>query len=315
MTNRFPSQGKIFTLLLSIFVVLLLACQGPQGPPGPAGAPGLPGISGYPGLQGPPGLPGEPGFPGNPGNPGHPGPPGPPGPAGPQGPAGIDGVSPQAAVAVDSDIIAIDDSLTIDGSGFRAHEPVALLLVVDQNLQPFIGGGSRAQTQANSGGNFTFSVDSVGAAFKGNTVSRLLEASNGGSNSLSILASGADGSKASVPIRVVGSGGIASAPSIALSNNIVAVGEMGEDGTLPGGTVTIMVAGFIPGEFITVVATGASGGDDRVLVGGSANSFGALSLEASITLNPAVYTIEAMGQPVGGMQASVTAPLVVVTTK
>ena len=305
MTYRFPSQGKILTLLLSISVVLLLACAGPQGP---AGAPGLAGISGapgLPGLQGVPGLPGEPGFPGNPGNPGNPGPPGPAGPPGPPGPAGSDGVSPQAAVAVDSDLISIDGSLTIDGSGFRPNEPVALLLVVDQNLQPFIGGGTRAQTQANSGGNFTFTVDSIGAAFRGNTGSRVLEASNGGSNSLSVFASGADGSRASVPLRVVGSGGIASAPSIAMSSNVVETG----------GSVTIMVAGFMPGEFVTVVASGASGGDDRVLVGGSANGFGALSLEAAITLDPDVYTIEAMGQPVGGMQASVTSPLSVVEEK
>ena len=217
----------------------------------------------------------------------------------------MDGVSPQAAIAVDSDLIAIDGSLTIDGSGFRPNEPVALLLVVDQNLQPFIGGGTRAQTQANSGGNFTFTVDNIGAAFRGNTGARVAEASNGGSNSLSIYASGADGSRASVPIRVVTSGGIASAPSIAMSSNVVETG----------GSVTIMVAGFMPGEFITVVASGASGGDDRVLVGGSANGFGALSLDAAITLDPDVYTIEAMGQPVGGMQASVTSPLSVVEEK
>ena len=305
MTYRFPSRGKIVTLLFSIFVVLLLACQGPQGPQGPAGAPGFPGHSGLPGLQGAPGLPGEPGFPGNPGNPGNPGPPGPAGPPGPPGPAGTDGVSPQAAIAVNADIISVDGSLTIDGSGFRPNEPVALLLVVDQNLQPFIGGGTRAQTQSNSGGNFSFSVDNIGAAFKGNTVSRLLEASNGGSNSLSVYASGADGSRASTPIRVIGSGGIASAPSISMSSNIVETG----------GSITIMVAGFMPGEFVTVVASGASGGDDRVLVGGSANGFGALSLDASITLDPDVYTIEAMGQPVAGMQASVTSPLSVVEEK
>ena len=305
MTYRFPSKGMIFALLLSIFAVLLLACTGPQGPAGPQGQPGLPGAPGFAGLQGVPGLPGEPGFPGNPGNPGNPGPPGPAGPPGPPGPAGSDGVSPQAAVSVDADLVSFDGSLTIDGSGFRPNEPVALLLVVDQNLQPFIGGGTRAQTQANSGGNFTFTVDGIGSAFRGNTGARVLEASNGGSNSLSIYASGADGSRASTPIRVVASGGIASAPSIAMSSNIVETG----------GSVTVMVAGFMPGEFITVVASGASGGDDRVLVGGSANGFGALSLDAAITLDPDVYTIEAMGQPVGGMQASVTAPLSVVEEK
>ena len=61
-----------------------------------------------------------------------------------------DGVSPQAAIATDSSLITIDGPLAIDGSGFYPYEPVALLLLVNQNLQPFIGGGSRAQTQANS---------------------------------------------------------------------------------------------------------------------------------------------------------------------
>lgn len=305
MTYRFPSQGKILTLLLSISVVLLLACAGPPGPQGPAGLPGISGAPGLPGLQGVPGLPGISGYPGEPGNPGNPGPPGPAGPPGPPGPAGVDGVSPQAALALDKDIVSINGSLTIDGSGFRPNEPVALLLIVDQNLQPFLGGGNRAQTQANPGGNFTFTVDDIGAAFRGNTGARVLEASNGGSNSLAIYASGADKSRASVPIRVVGSGGIASSPSIALSSNVVEID----------GSVTVMVAGFMPGEFVTVVATGASGGDDRVLVGGSANDFGALSLDAPITLDADVYTIEAMGQPVGGMQASVTAPLSVVEEK
>ncbi len=306
MTYRFPSQGKILTLLLSISVVLLLACTaGPQGPQGPAGLPGISGAPGLPGLQGVPGLPGISGLPGNPGNPGNPGPPGPAGPPGPPGPAGVDGVSPQAALALDSDLVSVNGSLTVDGSGFQPNEPVALLLIVDGNLQPFLGGGTRAQTQANPGGNFSFTVDDLGAAFRGNTGARVMEASNGGSNSLAIYASGADGSRASVPIRVVGSGGIASAPSIALSSNIVEID----------GTVTVMVAGFMPGEFVTVVASGASGGDDRVLVGGPANSFGALSLDAAIGLDPDVYTIEAMGQPVGGMQASVTAPLSVVEEK
>lgn len=305
MTKRFPSRGKIATLLFSILVVLLLAaCAGPAGAPG---APGLPGNPGNPGAQGLPGFPGEPGLPGNPGNPGNPGPPGVAGPPGPPGPAGIDGVSPQAAIEVSSGVIAVNDGLTISGSGFQPNEPVALLLIVDQNLQPFIGGGRRAQTAANSGGNFTFSVDSVGAEFKGNTTARLLDASNGGVNSLAVYASGADGSKASTPIRVISDGGIAPAPSIALSSNSVAL-----DGDRE---VTIMAAGFMPGEFITVVAVGASGGDDRVLVGGPANNYGAVSLTATINLDPDVYTISATGQPIGGMQAMVTAPLAVMESE
>ncbi len=303
MTMRFPSRGKVAALLFSIASVLLLACvAGPQGVPG---APGLPGNPGNPGAQGFPGEPGLPGFPGNPGNPGQPGPPGPMGPMGPMGPAGDDGVSPQAAVMVDSEVVALGSPLTVSGSGFRPGEPVVVSLVVDQHLSPFLDGARRAQVQANSGGNFTYSVDALGSQFKGNTVPRLLDASNGGANTLSIYASGADGSRASTPIRVVSSGGIAPAPSLALSSNSVAV-----DGDL-----TIMAAGFLPGEFVTIVAVGASGGDDRVLVGGPANEYGAVSLSAAITLDPDVYTLSASGQPVGGMQATVTAPLMVVESE
>ena len=169
---------------------------------------------------------------------------------GPMGPAGDDGVSPQAAVMVDSEVVALGSPLTVSGSGFRPGEPVVVSLVVDQYLSPFLDGARRAQVQANSGGNFTYSVDALGSQFKGNTVPRLLDASNGGANTLSIYASGADGSRASTPIRVVSSGGIAPAPSLALSSNSVAVES----------DLTIMAAGFLPGEFVTIVAVGASGG-------------------------------------------------------
>lgn len=302
MTKRFPSRGKLSILLFSVLTVMLLACTGPAGVPG---APGLPGNPGLPGIQGEPGFPGNPGLPGNPGNPGNPGPPGIQGPAGPPGPPGVNGVSPQASVMVSPSVVTVNGSVTISGSGFRPHEPVALLLVVDQNLQPFVGGGRRAQVTASSGGSFDFTVDNIGAEFRGNTQPRLLEASNGGANSLAILASGADGSKASSPVRVVLSGGIAETPSVSLGNGAVAQGE----------DITIMAAGFMPGEFVTVVAVGASGGDDRVLVGNAANESGALALDATITLDEGIYTIKATGQPIGGMQAAATAPLMVMMPK
>ena len=142
MKKRFPSRGTIITLLFSVFLVGLLACRGPAGA---AGAAGLAGNPGNPGSAGAQGFPGEPGLPGFPGNPGNPGPPGPQGSIGPAGPAGTDGVSPDARIDVNKTVLSMNESLVVSGSGFKPGEPVALLLAIDNTLQPVIGGGRGAQ--------------------------------------------------------------------------------------------------------------------------------------------------------------------------
>ncbi len=281
MRKRFPSRNHLYALLFSVFVIFLLACTGPQGP---SGLPGLPGNPGNPGAAGPPGDAGLPGLPGNPGNPG------PPGAAGLAGEAGSGGgVSiAQARVELNKTVFGLDESLSISGSGFGPGEPVTLLLVVNQNLQAMIGGGRRAQTQASSAGTFSIDFESIGGDFKGATRERAL----GDGGRKSVLASGADGSKATVPVRVVGSTqGVRSS-----SASLVA------SGAPSGGESTVIGAGFQSEEFVTILAVGASAGQDRIIGGGEANEFGAFSLVVSIGLDDGLYTLTALGDK--GTEAS-----------
>ena len=282
MRKRFPSRGHIIALLLSVFVILLLACTGPQGP---AGLPGLPGNPGNPGPAGPPGDAGLPGLPGNPGNPGAPGAPGAPGEAAAAG--GATSIA-QARIETDKMVFGLDESLSISGSGFKPGEPVTLLLVVNQNLQAMIGGGRRAQTQASSAGTFSIEFESIGGDFKRATRERAL--SDGGRKA--ILASGADGSKATIPVRVVGSsqGVRSTSASLAASQ------------TESGGESTVVGSGFQAEEFVTILAVGASSGQDRIIGGGAANEFGAFSVMVSVAMDDGLYTLMAVGDK--GTQAS-----------
>ncbi len=76
--------GKILVLVIvmSLTIVPVIGCTGPQGTQGPQGEQGPAGIPGEPGLEGPPGEPGAAGVPGEPGLPGELGEPGEPGPPG-----------------------------------------------------------------------------------------------------------------------------------------------------------------------------------------------------------------------------------------
>lgn len=291
MRKRFPSTGKVLALFFSVLVIVSLACTGPQGPAGLSGGPGNPGNPGNPGPQGPQGVAGEPGFPGNPGNPGPPGPAGPPGVPGPQGP---NGVSPEASIMLSSSFATVDEGLMVRGSGFLPGEPVAVLLVIDNNLSPFVGGGRRAQVTASAAGTFAFMTDAIGAEFQDATKQRAL--SDGGRKA--ILASGADGSRASAPIMIV------STPSGTSVSTSLSVGPVE-----PGSDATIMGAGFKANEFVTLLAVGAGvGGGDTIIIGGSANEFGAFSMAATINLDENIYTLAAVGD--NGSEA--TAPLIVV---
>jgi hypothetical protein len=69
-----------FLMIISLLIVPLAACEGPQGPQGEQGPQGPQGVQGE---EGPPGPPGQPG--------GATGPQGPAGPAGPQGEQGEQG--------------------------------------------------------------------------------------------------------------------------------------------------------------------------------------------------------------------------------
>jgi hypothetical protein len=187
----------------------------------------------------------------------------------------------QARIELDKTVFGLDESLSISGSGFKPGEPVTLLLVVDQNLQAMIGGGRRAQTQASSAGTFSIDFDSIGGTFKGDTRERAL----GDGGRKSVLASGADGSKASIPVRVFGSSqGVRTTSASLVASN-----------TASGGDSTVVGAGFQAEEFVTILAVGASSGEDRIVGGGEANEFGAFSVMVSVTLDDGLYTLSAVG--------------------
>jgi len=291
MRKRSPSRGIVIALLFSMFLVVGVACTGPQGQPGVPGAagnPGNPGEPGEPGLQGPsgppgqPGLAGEAGLPGNPGLPGEPGLPGPPGPPGSEGPAGSAGaaaVAPEASIVVSKSVISTTESVEIWGSGFLPGEAVSLFLESDAGFPLVIG----TDATANSVGAFVLSVDEIGG--------RQASLSTGIST---VRALGSKGSTASVPVMVVEEAR-AAASSTSL---VVAVAVTGEETTVWG-------AGFMANEAVTLMV------GDEILGGGSANASGALMLDVTVALDPGVYTLWALGD--AGSEA--TAPLVVVELK
>lgn len=295
MRKRFHPVGIILALLFSMSAIALVACEGPKGPPGDPGLPGLSGNPGNPGLagpQGPPGLPGEPGLPGRPGNPGNPGLAGPPGPPGPPGAQGVAGISPEAAIAVSKATLTMDQPLDVWGSGFQPGELVVVRLLIDEKNQQIIGKGVGSQAAADASGAWSFSVSSIGG-------SAAVKAAAPGVRTL--LAVGTGGTRASVPVTIVAKAVAATAPSTSL---VVGV-------AVKGGTTTIWGAGFKPKEGVSFVAVGAAAGKDTIVGGQSANDSGALQVDVTISLDPGIYTLKAVGDQ--GSEA--TAPLVVVTTK
>lgn len=285
MRKRFLGKGIIGTLLSSVIVFALVACQGAPGEPGLSGLPGNPGNSG---PQGAPGEAGVAGLPGLPGNPGNPGPPGAPGPAGASGADGADAVSPQANVVVSKNsIAATGDSFSVWGSGFRIGEPITLTLLVDQDTEIILGGSVGAQVSANGSGAFSQGFDEISE----------LGVSSGVKT---IIATGEDGSRASAPVNIVANAATVTAVDTSLAAAASAVGE----------EIQIWGAGFQSGEAVTIVAVSGTG-SDRILSGGTANASGAIVTAASNPLDAGTYTLKA----IGNKGSSATAPLVVVESK
>jgi hypothetical protein len=213
---------------------------------------------------------------------------------GPQGITGTSGESPEARIEVSKSVLTMTEPLEISGSGFNAGEPVAILLAIDANLQPVIGGGRGAQVSANAAGAFSIAFDEIGgnSAIQGRAPGQR-----------AIVAQGVDGSRASIPVVIVKSP--AGPPGVSSS--------MFVNPAAPGSDTVITGAGFNAGEFVTVSAVGISAGQDRILIGGEVNDFGAFQFELTIVedMPPGVFSLKAIGDR--GSEA--TAPLVVLGDK
>ena len=282
MSTRVSSKGIIVALLLSVSIFALIACTGPQGEPG---LPGLSGSPGNPANPGPQGEPGDPGLPGESGNPGEPGKPGLQGPQGPQGDRGADAVSPEAALMISAGMLTADEGFSVSGSGFQADE--AVLLTVGEKI---IGGGAGAQGQANAGGAFYIEFASMGVSV------------DAGPNS--VRGEGGAGSAATIPVMVIDTAPDTTSPSSSLASTPIS----------PGQDTTVYGAGFLPGEFVSVVIIGAD--KNSVVGGGEANSSGAFSFAGRAPISAdgvpvfgmGVYTLKAQGD----MGSEATAPLLII---
>lgn len=281
-------------------VALFVGCAGAVGAPG---QPGNAGLQGAQGIQGEPGLPGLPGLQGIPGNQG------PPGAQGPQGPQGVPGLQGAQGVAGDVSVVEVpaednsgisvsktnvttSEPITVNGSGFIVGESITLWLVLDGSQGVIVGGGTGSQVVANGSGAFSASFAEIGGGAV--THARAIGART-------ILAEGADGSRASAGVNI-----IAKAVDVSPASSL----DVAEGYIEPvGGSATVNGSGFQAGEAVAIHAAAASGGLN-VLVGSvaSVNRSGAFSVVIDSELSAGVYSLEANGT--GGSVA--TAPLWVV---
>jgi len=316
----------ILTLVLaSISALLLSACQGDPGLPGQPGLPGNPGNSGNPGPIGGQGPTGAAGFPGNPGNPGNSGAPGLPGLPGLQGPTG--GVGPagsSSGLKVEPDSFYLSEGITLSGSGFQSFEPVLVFLSVGPTTECLgIQGksaGTKVGTQeagwsaclpgfpalalapvdSNGGGAWTFTVDDLSSLASLNKWKSTIL----GNQVVSVIAEGADGSRATAPAFVLGEAPPPPPPPVELPPAPIAtsIASSLTGGTVvEGGTLTVLGGGFYGNEIIKfsgIKGVTADGLPSRVvLTTAKASPGGAFTKDVTFTdaFPPGFYTLEAVG--------------------
>jgi hypothetical protein len=274
MRKLFCVQNLMIPLILSISVLVLVACDGAAGAPGLPGDPGKAGMAGDQGSQGEPGLPGLPGNPGSPGSPGY---------QGPTGPAGANAVSPEATLVISKNTVSMSEPVTVMGSGFKPAETVSLHVIIDSTFSPMIGDASASQATANGAGAFAVHFKD-GMSSKSSVVERAGDATT-------IFAQGSDGSVASAPVVIIAKANL----KASVSSTLVATPVE------PGGTSTVYGSGFVAGESVSLVGGG------KILAGGEANSAGAFIIDVKVGLEVGLYTISAIGTA----NSEATAPLLV----
>jgi hypothetical protein len=168
---------------------------------------------------------------------------------------------------VSKSTVTLDEIFTVSGAGFNFAEPVTLFFIVDDKNQRNVG-----SVTANESGAFQIEISSLGGT------------SSSGVKTL--LAQGADGSRASTPIVVVATSLRAAPPPVAS----VSIGLVG-----PGQEITVYGAGFIPDEFVSFTVLSASSGSDKIIAGAQANASGAIQAIVTIDLDIGVYSVKALG--------------------
>lgn len=172
--------GRLLPLSLALVTIFFMGCQGQQGGLGSPASDALQ-------SQDVRSEPQESGSPVNPGNSSGPGPAGPVGPASGPGPLGT-------SIEISKTELTLNESLEIAGVHFKPGEKVALLIFIDETLQPFIGGGTTAQATADAVGAFQISFERIGGV-------ETVKAKAPGRRA--VLAVGLEGSRASVPVRIL----------------------------------------------------------------------------------------------------------------
>ena len=291
MTTEITKRALVCVVLVSILsLVVLAACAGAPGKPGKPGLPGLAGdpgkprvsrvwrdcqasrdwkgtrdcpasrdsrdrlaspeSRGYPDCQGLPGAPGEPGKPGLPGRRGSPGKP---------GLQGSPGIAPHANVRSAGSTLYLDGIADIWGSGFQKFEPVTVYIDLETEGASIVLGS----TDADAGGAWQVQASGYDQGLDASTANALSLGINAGSI-FSIVAEGADGTKASTPVRIAGQTPPPPLPPATPVTGSVLVGSFAADGSFrvgvadEGGEITLVAAGFSPGEFINVTINGIS---------------------------------------------------------
>ena len=282
MTTDITKRALIVVLISILSLGVLAACEGPPGKPGKPGLPGLagepgkpgkpglpglpglqgakgdPGLPGKPGLQGPPGEPGKPGLPGLPGAPGEPGKPGLPGEPGKPGLQGPPGIAPHANVRTGGPVLYLDSTADIWGSGFQRFEPVTVYIDLDSDGASIMLGS----TDADAGGAWRVQASGYDTGLDESVAAMLSLGINAG-NVFSVVAEGADGTKASIPVMLAAQAPVSAPPAVPVTGSVL-VGSIAGDGSFrvgiaeEGGEITLVAAGFSPGEFINVTINGNS---------------------------------------------------------
>ena len=117
-------------------------------------------------------------------------------------------------------------------------------------------------TDADAGGAWRVQASGYDTGLDESVAAMLSLGINAG-NVFSVVAEGADGTKASIPVMLAAQAPVSAPPAVPVTGSVL-VGSIAGDGSFrvgiaeEGGEITLVAAGFSPGEFINVTINGNS---------------------------------------------------------